>query len=101
MARRLRDNRGGGSLVTRLAGLERRLDALEAEESLRPSRPERSDEGILEISLILLEYGHRGNTEAFAEYLAGNDGLPLEKAREIAAWIGCLLEERRAAGHRI
>jgi hypothetical protein len=84
----------GRTADDRLANLEQRLNALEAEEAHLPERPEYTDEEIIAISMIQLCYVYRSDVVAYAEYLEG-EGMPPEEAEELAGTIAHLLEERR------
>jgi hypothetical protein len=87
----------GRTADDRLAELERRLDALEAEEARLPEHRRYTHEEIVEIALGMLAYIYEGDTERYArEYLVKDNGVPIEKAEEMAGFLGHILEERRA-----
>lgn len=88
----------GRSSGDRLEDLTRRLEALENKRSLesraREVHRDYDDEELLEILLILLRHAHDGDTQAFADYLVQDGGLPFEDADTLAGDIGRILEER-------
>ena len=86
----------GRNAYDRLANLERRLNALEAEETRLPGRREYTDEEIVEIAMFQLAYVYEGDTERYArEHLALDGRLPLREALREAAALRRILEERR------
>jgi hypothetical protein len=85
------------TLRNRLARIEDRLLARrETEDSMPLVRREYTNEEIIEISLILLAYVYKGDTEAYAPGLVRDYSFEPEKATELAEFFGTLLAERRA-----